>query len=184
MAKLSKAARARRRVAEREWGDQRSLGLSVYQNKRGAFDSEAALKSALKTAQRAFPGSKIKIAKPYKRGGKRWRGSIVFAYPISREILAAKIGAVKWNAIEKRNGRLHLLTESKSRKVEPLSAAHANPIEAATEAQDQLLTNYFQYPRDDDEPEEVDVVRAVAKIDRKRSSAARKQKRDARGRFV
>lgn len=168
MSKISKRERAKRRQAEREWGDVRALSLSVYRNKRGAFDSDAALKSAIAEARKAFPGAKIELGKKTK--GKRWRASIVFAYPISREVMAKRLGSIKWGKIDKKNGRLHLLAQMRNRSVEPLSAAHANAKEAATEAQDQLLTNYFQYPRDDDaeEMDEVAIRRAVGKIARRK----------------
>lgn len=146
----------------------RALAISVYRNKRGAFDSDAALRSAIAEARKAFPGSTVELGKA--RKGARWRASIVFEFPISREVMAKKLGAVKWGKIDKKNGRLHLLAQMRNRSVEPLSAAHANAKEAATEAQDQLLTNYFQYPRDDDEDEmdEIQIRRAVSKIDLRR----------------
>lgn len=180
--RLSAAERAKRAKAVKEWGDVRALSLSVYRNKRGAFDSDASIKSAITEAKKAFPGAKVVLGKKTK--GKRWRASIVFQYPISREVMAKRLGSVKWGKIDKKNGRLHLLAEMRNRSVEPLSAAHANAKEAATEAQDQLLTNYFQYPRDDDDEEMSDqsIKRAVAKISRRRhgkrhSSKSRSRKK-------
>lgn len=178
MAKISKAKRARRAKAEREWGEVRALGLSVYRNKRGAFSSDEALALAVAEARAAFPGSKIKYGKATR--GKRWRAEVVFPFPISREVMAKKIGRVA--KTKGQNSRLHMIAIMRNRSVEPLSNAHANAREAVSEAQDQLLTNYFQYPRDDDseDMDEQQIKHAVARIDRRR---APKQARDARGRF-
>jgi len=140
----------------------------VFRNRRGAWDGDEAIEKVVAEAKSAFPGSKVQWGK--KRRGARWRASIVFKYPVSREVLAEKLGKVPIK--NPKNGRVHLLAGHRKPRTlfEPLSAAHANAREALSEAQDQLLTDYFQYRVDEpeDEMDDEQIKRAVARIDRRK----------------
>lgn len=170
---LSKRARARRKKAEQEWGDIRSLGIAVFRDpnarKRFKFRSSESIEQAAKEAKAAFPGSKIVYGKAKK--GQRWRATVVFPYPISREVLAKRIKKIKLS--DPTGGRVHLLAGHRKPKtlMEPLSVAHRHARAALAEAQDQLLTDYFQYhvgDSDDDDMEPEQIARSVARIDRRK----------------